>query len=265
MRRFLGLLIVLQLLVGGGYLVNDEYGDDISDRIDELRTGTSEVPAAVDDPRSDALPTRLRPDQVEVTGTLTQLVADHAVSDPLPTPFTIEATERGVTRAEVLNAVINKRKTIVHWDGGRPLPLAGNGRIDLGPSNVKVQRDAVVWTLEGAPRQLVAGTYRVGTTVAVGTSGIATPRDGVVFDGGQGTVLQVSKGGAFIRQPPREVRLQAGEPGTVTFAGELTVRTSERTGKLASVRFGPGLYDIRLTPLAGGYRVVALLQGPLQA
>ena len=89
--------------------------------------------------------------------------------------------------------------------------------------------------------------------------------DGVVFDGSDDTALQVSKGGAFIRQPPRALHLEAGEAGSVTFAGDLTVRTNERTGKLASVKFGPGLFDIKLTPQPGGYRIEALLQGPLQA
>lgn len=255
----------MQVLAGAGYLTNDEYGDDISDAITDLRTRTSQVPAERTEDTSGTLPTRLRPDQVELTGTVTQVVADRAVSDPLPTPFTVEATERGVSRAQIVNAVVNKRKTIVHWDGGRPLPLTGSGKIDLGLAAVKVQRDGIVWSLEGAPRQLRPGSYRVGTTVAVGASGIATPRDGVVFDGSDGTAIQVSKGGAFIKQPPRALQLEAGEAGSVTFAGDLTVRTNERTGKLASVRFGPGLFDIKLTPQPGGYRIEALLQGPLQA
>ena len=255
----------MQVLAGAGYVVNDEYGDDISDAITDLRTRTSQVPAEQTEDTSGSVQTRLRPDQVELTGTVTQVLADNAVSDPLLTPFTIEATERGVSRAEIVNAVVNKKKTIVHWDGGRPLPLAGSGRIDLGIANVKVQRDGIAWSLEGAPRQLGPGTYRVGTTVAVGASGIATPRDGVVFEGSEGTALQVSKGGAFIRQPPRLLHLEAGEKGSVTFAGDLTVRTAKGTGKLANVRFGPGLFDIKLTPQAGGYRIEALLQGPLQA
>lgn len=264
MKRFLAYIVVLELLVAGGYFVNDAYGDDISDAIREIRTENSQLPPIVEETEG-SLPTRLRPDQVELTGTVTQVLADRSVSDPIPTPFTVEATERGVTRAEVLNAVVNRRKTTVHWDGGRPLPLSGNGRIDLGIASVRVQRDGIVWPLEGAPRRLDAGTYRVGTTVAVGSSGIATPRDGVVFDGGPGTTLQVSGGGAFIRQPPRELRLEAGEAGSVTFAGDLTLRTNDGTTKARSVRFGPGLFDIRLTPQPGGYRITALLQGPLQA
>lgn len=258
-------MVVLELLVAGGYFVNDAYGDDISDAIRDLRTDTSELPTQVQ-VSENVLPSRLRPDQAEITGTVTQVLADNAVADPLPAPFTVEATERGVTRAEVINAVVNKRKTTVHWDGGRPLPLGGTGRIDLGQTNVKVQRDGIVWVLEGAPRQLAPGSYRVGTTVAVGASGIATPRDGVVFDGAENTALVVSKGGAFIRQAPRVLQLKAGEPGSVTFAGELAVRTPSGTAKASTVRFGPGLFDINLTPQpGGGYRIQALLQGPLQA
>ena len=264
MKRFLAWVVVVELLVAGGYLVNDEYGDDISDTIRDVRTRTSQLPPAVEETEN-SLPTRLRPDQAEITGTVTQVLADNAVVDPIPAPFTVEATERGVTRAEVINAVVNKRKTTVHWDGGRPMPLGGTGRIDLGQTNVKVQRDGIVWTLEGAARQLGPGTYRVGTTVAVGASGIATPRDGVVFEGGDATALRISAGGAFIRQAPRDLQLKAGEPGTVTFAGELTVRTPSGMGKAATVRFGPGLFDIKLTPQSGGYRIQALLQGPLQA
>ena len=264
MKRFLAWIVVLELLVAGGYFVNDEYGDEISDAIRDLRTDTSELPTQVE-VSDNPLPTKLRPDQVELTGTVTQVVADHAVSDALRTPYSVEATERGVTRAEIVNAVVSGKKTVIHWDGGRPLPISGNGGIDLGSTNVRAQRDGIVWSLEGVPRALLPGAYRANFTVAVGSSGIGSVRDGVNFEAVQGTALQVSRGGAFVKQAPRDVHLQAGEPGSATFNGEITVRTNERTAKLASVRFGPGLYDIKLTPVTGGYRIEALLQGPLQA
>ena len=260
MRKFLGFLIVVELLAAGVYFAGPALDDWLQERVNPtVQSG----PVVTEPPVTNVVEV-LRPGQSEVTGTLTRLVAKDAAGDPVPTPFTIEANERGVTRAVIDNALVDRRPSTISWDGGRPLPISGpGGLLDLGPAQLTVDGAGLAWALEGSPRAFGPGTYRASFTVAVGSGGVASVREGVTFQATADTALEVTKGGAFIRLPAQPVHIRAAASTTATLEGTLTVRTAEGSRPAKRIAFGPGLYDITLTPAGAAYTVKAILQGPV--
>ncbi|MDP9072093.1 MAG: hypothetical protein M3N68_12610 [Actinomycetota bacterium] len=201
----------------------------------------------------------LRAGQTQVTGTVTALTAGGAVAPPVPAPFTITVPVRGEGGARITGALVSGGRVTVVWDGGRPLPVTGNGALDIGPARVEVTPAAIRWLLDGQPRVLTSGRYRLGATVAVGGRGLATPTDGAVFDADGRTAL-VTHGGARIELPPGDLRLEG--PGTVEVEGRLHLRTAAGTKQSGSARFGEGSFLVKLVPGPGGYRIDGLFQGP---
>lgn len=200
----------------------------------------------------------LRPGQTQVTGVVTGLSATGAVTAPLPAPFTVDVPARGAGGATISNARVGGRSATITWDGGRPLPVTGAGALDLGPARLEVAPQTVRWLLDGVPRLFTAGNYRLGATVAVGGRGLAAPRDGVTFES-DGKAAMVTKGGARIELPARELQLEG--PGTVQLKGRMQVRTSTESGTATSASFGEGAFLVRLTPTSGGYQIDGLFQG----
>lgn len=200
----------------------------------------------------------LRPGQTEVSGTLTGLTATGAVAPPVPAPFTVTVPARGEGGATITSAVVGGRSATIVWDGGRPLPVGGTGALDLGAARIEVTPGAVRWFLDGQPRVLTAGHYRLGATVAVGQRGLATPTDGAAFDVSSRAAL-VTHGGASIELRPAALQLQG--PGTVELKGRLRLRTATATEDTGSARFGEGAFLVKLAPAPGGYRLDALFQG----
>jgi hypothetical protein len=259
-RRFLGFLIVVELLAAGVYFGGPPLDDWLQKRVNPtLQSG----PVATEPP-STRVVVVLRPGQSEVTGTLTRLVAKDAAGDTIPAPFTIEANERGVTRAVIGNVLVDRRPSTIGWDGGRPLPISGDGALDLGSTQLTADATGLAWALEGSPRALAPGNYRANFTVAVGSGGVASVREGVAFTATAETALDVTKGGAFIRQPAQPLHIQAAASSTATFEGTFTVRTTDSSRTSRRLTFGPGLYDITLTPSGTTFTVKAILQGPVQ-
>lgn len=202
--------------------------------------------------------TVLRPGQTEVTGTVVELVADGAVAAPVPAPFTITVPVRGEGGAEVVGAVVGGRRATIAWDGGRPLPVGGDGAIDLAPARLEVSPAVVRWFVDGRPRPLTAGRYGLGAAVAVGVSGLATPSEGASFEAREGTAV-VTHGGARLELAPAPLALEG--PGRVELRGRLAVRTPTGSAGARQARFGEGPFRVTLTPAPGGYRVTALFQG----
>jgi hypothetical protein len=255
-RRFLGVLVVLELLVGAGAIAAPTVDKWLQNRIDPVLDGTVDVgPPATRDV------TVLRPDQIQVTGLLTRLVALEVDAPPLPTPFTVEAGVRGESRADIVGATVDgRRNTTIHWDGGRPLPITGEGALQLSPAHFSADASGFRWSLEGEPRAFTPGNYRCNFTVAVATEGIGSVREGVAFTADTNTALQVD-GTAFSRQPASDITIEAAKEAGVVLEGTLTVRSPRGETEVEAVHFGPGLYRITLAPVDGGYRVDALLQG----
>jgi hypothetical protein len=259
-RRFLATLVVLELVVGVVALAAPDIDKWLQERIDPVLEAGDEADLPPTGSSSE-----LKRDQAEVAGTVTKLVAQEAVGPVLSTPLSIEAGTRGVTRAVITDALVGGERVTISWDGGAPLPLTGEGGLRLGPAPVQVDGNGITWGLEGAPRRFVAGSYRVNFDVGVGREGIASVRPGgVAFEADDRTGLQVTRGGAFVRRPAAEITLEGAEPAAALLEGELTLRTADETGTVAAVIFGPGDYEITLTPTTGGYTIRGLLEGPIE-
>ena len=202
-----------------------------------------------------------REGQAFVRGTVEKLSADGAQIQ-LRSPFTITAVERGAGRATIENALVGGQRVTISWDGGTPLPITGDGGIDLGATHVEVDGSGAAYSVDGAPRQFLPGTYSLGTSVAVGGRGLATPRDGVQFTADSRTVL-TSSGNVVVRRDSQRIELKG--PGKVGMSGDLEVRFPDRKTDARSVNFGEGPFEITIEPDSGKLRIDALLQGDVQA
>lgn len=203
------------------------------------------------------------PGQAFVTGTIDHFRAEDAqASGPLATPFTLSAVERGTGAAAIENALVGGKRSTISWGSGTPLPISGAGGLDLGPVAVEADPGGITWNLDGAVRTFLPGSYRAGATVAVGSAGLAAPREAVDFQAGQDTVLE-SHGGVIVKLDRRPLELQG--PGKVSVSGRLRVQTSESTRSATTVTFGPGPFTVTLTPTPGGYTIDSVLQGPFTA
>lgn len=200
------------------------------------------------------------PGQAFVTGAVDTLSAEGAQGPPLATPFTLTALVRGTGRATIANALVDGKRTSIVWPGGTPLPITGDGSIDLGGAQVDVDAGGATWRVDGAARPLKPGRYRAGAPVAVGGGNLAAAREAVDFTADAMTLVQ-SSGGVVVRVPPS--RLELTGPGKVNASGRLQVRDAKSTAPAGTIRFGEGPYRITLVPAAGRLDLDAILQGPL--
>jgi hypothetical protein len=189
--------------------------------------------------------------QAEVQGTVDGFKADDANGPKLSVPLEIE--HGGATIEDAL--VGGQRSTIV-WDGGRPLRLRGTGAIDLGPTHVEMGAGAIFWPIDGL-RVLDAGSYRVDTPVAVGTGGLARPRDSVDFTADDNTTIDTT-GGATVLRGIDALHLEG--PGSIAIDGSFTIRTREGTVTRTHLEFGPGPFVFDLAP---DRTFTATFNGPL--
>jgi hypothetical protein len=198
--------------------------------------------------------------QTLVTGTLQSFSADGADAGPIPTPFTINAVERGAQRnATVEAAIINGARKTIYWYAGQPLPVSGSGgALDLGPAHVDANVHGVTWSLTGTS-SFKPGHYRFGTSVAVGSAGLATPEDnGIDFTADDHTVFTATDGVDIHFDSPD---LKVDGPGTLRMTGNFTLRTAAGTQAATTLAMASGPFEVRLTPAAGGVSVTATLQG----
>jgi hypothetical protein len=201
--------------------------------------------------------------QVFVTGQVERFTADDAQAPaPLGTPFTLSATERGVGNATIDNALVGGKRSTISWATGTPLPVTGAGGLDLGPVHVEVDGRGVTWGLDGGSRTFVPGTYHAGASVAVGSGGLGTPRDGVDFGADERTVL-TSRGGVVCHLAPQRLELKG--PGRITVSGRLQVQTPTGRRSAGTLSFGPGPFTVTLSPTGGGVTIDSVLQGTFTA
>lgn len=213
--------------------------------------------------RGGASPDEVRPGrgQAFVSGEIERLSADTARSEPLRSPFTLTAVEPGGGRVTIEKAMVSGRRVDISWDGGVPLPVSGEGALDLGAAHVDVDSEGIVWSLAGSPRTLVPGTYRLGAPVAVGGGGLATPREGVEFTADDQTVI-ATRGQVVVRLDAAKVDLLG--PGRLTLDGRLQVSFPDRRLSASSVTLGEGPFRVTVAPVDGKMRVDAVLQGPVE-
>jgi hypothetical protein len=139
------------------------------------------------------------------------------------------------------------------------MPISGSGALDLGPAHVEVGATGATWLLGGAARAFAPGRYHVGSPVAIGTGGIATPSDsGADFTADDHTVLTATPG-VVLHLDPRALLLEG--PGHLTMTGQFTVRSTAGQRTATSITFGPGPFRIAFKPVPGALQVTATLQG----
>lgn len=232
---------------------------DHTTALDEFKGGPSRVSASGATTTVPSGPAPA-PGQAFVQGTVETLTAEGAQGAALVTPFTLTAVERGAGKATIENALVGGKRTSIAWGGGTPLPITGNGGIDLSGSKVTVDQTGATWSVEGAARALKPGTYRAGASVAVGVGGLATPRDSVSFTADARTVIS-AQGAVVVKVAPAQIELTG--PGKVTARGQLQVRDSTSTMPAAGIQFGEGPYTVTVTPGPARLELDAVLQGPL--
>lgn len=199
--------------------------------------------------------------QAFVTGEIDFLSADDTQSAPIPTPFTLTALDAGAGRGTIENALVDGSRTTIFWGGGTPLPLSGDGGVEVGGALVEVKPSGVTWTISGG-RKLLPGSYLVGAPVAVGAAGLASSRDSVSFVADDRTVLNTTAG-VVVELGPQ--RLEVTGPGRVSARGRLTVTDTSGTRNASAIDFDAGPYRVLVTPQGSKVVLDATLQGRLTA
>ncbi len=199
--------------------------------------------------------------QVRLTGTVTAVHLEGAVLAPreIPTPLTI-VSDRGFGNGGQLTGIIvdGKPSTAV-WDGGRPFVLASGGALVLDPVRVDLVPEGMRLVLGGGNHVLTPGAYGLDTPVAVGSSGIATPRDGITFEATD-TALFEARGDAGIVLGADAARHFEG-PGLVQLDGALELTDATGTRAAASLRAEVAAFDLTFTPAGdGSWRVEGVVE-----
>lgn len=241
----IGLVLVCNLAVVGVHLLNDHT---------DLVTSNSQT-------TGDSGPSvRPAPGQAFVSGSAGKVSVDNAQGEPIATPFTIEAVNRGEGRATIDKALVGGRRVTISWDGGTPLPVSGSGALDYGAVHLEVDGRGPVFALDGGGRKFQAGTYSLGTAVAVGTDGLGTPREGVTFTADDQTVLS-TRNNVVIRSDPGKLEIKG--PGTLLIEGKLSVQYPKNKDSGSLVKFGEGPFTLTVEPAGDRVNVSGILQGPV--
>ena len=190
--------------------------------------------------------------QAEVSGTITRLEATGANGPAISMPLTVPTGTAVIEGALIGGAAT----TTIVWDGGRPLRLDGTGGIDPGPTTIQVEGGSVTWPLDDGIRVLLPGEYVIDTPVAVGTSGLAGPRDGVSFAADEETTLETV--GWTVSLPVGELHLEG--PGGLVLEGDLTVRPRDGERRATRLALAEGPYVVDLAP---GGALTATVRGDL--
>jgi hypothetical protein len=256
-RRFLGMWSILAVVVGLTVVVNDRLdlrrdGGSDGDQIvtGPAGTGTAGTGApAVSEPPPAVVP---GPDQVRVSGRVSAVRLDGAVLDPreVATPLTI-VSDRGFGNGGELTGVeIDGKASSVVWDGGRPFVLSSGGPLVVGPVTVEVVPEGLRLLLGGSAHALSPGPYRLDTPVAVGSAGIATPRDTVTFVA-TGRSLFEPHGDAALVVGFDAPRRFTG-PGRIHLEGELTLTDGAGAHPATAFLSEQAGFDLRLSPTGDG-------------
>jgi len=205
-------------------------------------------------------------DQSMVSGTITRVVGTKVEAPALALPLTLTVVRGGGTKAEFIGGAVAGKNATITWDGGRPLPLSGQGSIDLnGPVDVDLTGKGASYALDGQSRLLTPGTYGFGATVAVipVNGALGAPKDGaklVVPAGAAASML--TRGDVKVAIAPAPLQLRG--PGSLVIEGALEVTTRDGVRPATKLTFGPGAFELNLEPQGDGYRIDrALLQGPM--
>ena len=203
----------------------------------------------------------------QVSGTVTALHLELAVPEPrsVPSPFTITAN-RGFGNGGTLTGVtVDGTVATIEWDAGRPFVIASGGELVLDPVRMDLTPEGVRLNLADGVHGFAPGTYHLETPVAVGTSGVAHPRETVVFQATAETRFEPRGDAALYLEPGRVHHLRG--PGVVHLEGTLDLADASGTRAVTRLDAAEGPFEIALTPLGGdgGWRIDARLGGGITA
>jgi hypothetical protein len=216
---------------GGDQVVSDDGGDTglPSGQVDVTSSGT-----------------------LEVAGHVSALHLEDAVLQPreVATPLTISSDRGFGNGGEVVGVEVAGKPSSVVWDGGRPFVLSSGPGIRLDPVIVDLVDGEVRCALGGGAHTVLPGDYQLDTPVAVGGSGIATPRDAVAFTAGSKAAFEGRGDAALVLA--KDAPHHFTGPGRVHLVGDLVVTTEQGDQVATSLDLASGPYDLTLSPTEGG-------------
>jgi len=256
-KYFAGLLAVVAVVAGATAAVYRLW-DDVTHTRSSDNGGTLTAPASSLDP---GLPAPAE-GQVFVSGTVTGGHFEAATVPALPTPFTVTTPQRGEGAGATITGVdVNGKTSSIEWDAGRPLVVQGDGgSLLLGPVTVDLTDGGGTITLDGAVHGFASATYTIATPVAVSTGGLGRPADKVTFTA-NGDSHVVFRGGATVPLGATAYRITG--QGPLHLEGALSVAHTDRSLTAEqSLTLDSGTYDLTISPVGGGWAILATLTGP---
>ena len=202
----------------------------------------------------------------QVVGSVTAMHLELAVPEPrtVTGPFTITA-DRGFGNGGTLTGVrVEGTPATIEWDAGTPFVISSGGALVVDPVRVDLTPEGIRLNLADGVHGFAPGTYNLDTPVAVGSSGVASPRESVVFDANGETRFELRGDAALFLQASQERKLRG--PGVVHLEGVFEVRDGSGTRTAARLDVGEAPFEITLTPSGdGGWRLDARLAGEITA
>lgn len=263
------MVAVLALAVGVTVVVYDQL-DVGGDGGDQVVSGPGSGGAGEDDPvmaggGEEGPELEPGPGQVLVEGTVTEVLIAGAVLQPreVATPLTI-SSERGFGNGgEATTVEVDGKPSTIVWDGGTPFVLSSGGSLLLDPVDLALVDGGLQAVLGRGNHAIAPGTYQLDTSVAVGSEGVATPRDSVTFEAVEGSLFE-ARGDASILFGPDEPRRFVG-PGTVLLAGLLEITDPDGTRTEETLVAEVAAFDLTFTPDgSGGWTVEGIVDQPAE-
>ncbi len=243
--------------VGLGRL-GDDAGDQVVGQPSDVTTGT--------EPTTSSTSGEVPAGAARITGTVTVMHLELAVPEPraLPSPITITAN-RGFGNGGTLTGItVDGAAATIAWDAGRPFVIASGGALMLDPVRMDLTPEGVRLNLADGVHGFSPGTYHLDTPVAVGTSGVASPRETVVFQATAESRFE-PRGDAALFLDASAVRRLVG-PGTVHLEGTFELTGASGTRAVTTLDATEGPFEITLTPQGDGrWQIDARLGGGITA
>lgn len=245
LRWFLAISSALLVVIGLTVVLDDalDNGGGAGDQVmDAGSTTTSTTIPGLDSDRG----------VIEVAGHVDEVHLETALLDEprLPTPVTIESDRGFGNGGEVGGVTVAGKDSSIVWDGGRPFVLSSGPAFVLDRVTVDLVDGKVRCGLAGGNHGFGAGDYELDTPVAIGSAGIATPRDSVAFTAGRGARFD-AHGDAALTLEGEGSHTFTG-PGRVHLVGDLVVTTETGQQGAGQLDLGNGAYELTLSPTEGG-------------
>lgn len=247
---------ILAIVVGVTVVADERFGTDGGRADDQVVAVPDGTPAPTPGETSASTPPStvapLADGQVRVEGHVTALHVEGAVLDPrhLATPLTLVSDRGFGNGGELTGIAVDGQPSSIVWDGGRPFVLSSGAGVSLGPVTVDLVPDGLRLLLGSSPHALDPGPYRLDTPVAVGSSGMATPHDGVSFDAGPDAQLEAHGDSALVLTADAPRRFVG--PGRLHLEGELTLVDADGRHAVTTFTSAVGPFELTLAPAAGG-------------